>query len=106
MEEDEALLDVGIHTPTTKKRRRLVNDTSILWLGILSIPMNVFIGVIGLILAVRSIDRAKQALADYKKDPDLYLESSLRKVKIGRICARIGLIVFGCLVIAIVLYAR
>ena len=77
----------------------LPNATTVLVLGILSIVICGFLGIIGLILGNKDI-------ALYKANPGIYSESSLSSLKAGRICSIVGLCLWaiGILVYAVVIF--
>ncbi|MBI2731099.1 MAG: hypothetical protein HYX40_10165 [Sphingobacteriales bacterium] len=74
---------------------QLPNATAVLVLGILSIVICGFLGIIGLVLGNKD-------LSLYKANPGIYSEASLSSVKSGRICSIIGLCLWG---IGIIFYA-
>jgi hypothetical protein len=65
------------------------NSTAVLVLGILSIVICCFFG---LIMAIIALVLASKGTALYNANPALYTESSYSNLKAGRICAIIGLI--------------
>jgi uncharacterized protein YacL len=67
----------------------LPNSTAILVLGILSIVVCCFFGIIMGIIALVLASKGK---ALYDANPNLYTESSFSNMKTGRICAIIGLV--------------
>lgn len=60
--------------------------------------------IIGLVLIKISLEQAKVAVSDYKKAPHLYMPSSIKRVKRGRIFALIGLALFFGELIALLAY--
>jgi uncharacterized protein YacL len=70
-------------------REVLPNSTAVLVLGILSIIVCCFLGLIMAIIALVMASRGK---ALYEANPGKYTESSFNNMKAGRICAIIGLI--------------
>lgn len=78
-------------------QKALPNATAVLVLGILSLVVCQFLGIIGWILA-------NQDMKLYNDNPGLYSESSLSTLKAGRICSIIGtcLIALGLLVFVII----
>jgi hypothetical protein len=58
-------------------------------MGILSI---VFCGIIGLILGIISKKKATKALEEIAANPGKYSESSLGKLKTGKTCGTIGMV--------------
>ena len=82
----------------------LVNATAILVLGILSIV----ICFVGLILSIIALILANKDLKLYNENPELYTQASYNNLKAGKICAIIGLILNGLIVIfyaAIIIFA-
>lgn len=86
---------------TNKPKRDLDGAGSTLAMGIISIPF--FGGFIGLILAILTLNRAKGALQLYNQEPDLYTESSMKKVKAGKTCAIVSLSMLGAALLIILL---
>jgi len=81
------LLDQG--TTNNKPAEPLDGAGRILTMGIISIVL--FSGIIGIILAVITLNRAKMARELYREYPYSYTESSYKKVNAGRICAIVSL---------------
>jgi hypothetical protein len=72
----------------------LPNATAVLVLGILSIVVCFICGIIALVMAKKDADL-------YRLNPGAYSEASMSNIKTGRICAIIGLVLWG---IGIVFY--
>lgn len=72
----------------------LPNATAVLVLGILSIVICGFLGIIGLVLGNKD-------LTLYNTNPGIYSEASLSSLKAGRICSIVGLCLWG---IGIIIY--
>ncbi len=70
-------------------KKDLVGAGNVLVLGIVSIPF--CFGLIGLIMALNALSRSKLILENYNQHPELYTESSYKKVKAGRTCAFVSL---------------
>ncbi len=62
-------------------------------MGIISIPF--FGGIIGIILAILTLVKSKQAINLYNEYPQDYTEKSLKRVKAGRTCAIVSLSLLG-----------
>lgn len=62
----------------------LPNATATLVLGILSIVVCFICGIIALVMSNKDV-------ADYKANPDAYTAASYSNIKVGRICAIVGL---------------
>jgi len=76
--------------------RKLSNSTTVLVLGILSIPLCCcFGGLLGVILAVLALVLASKDIKLYDANPSLYDPKSFSNLKAGRICAIIGLVLSG-----------
>jgi hypothetical protein len=77
----------------------LPNATAVLVLGILSIVICGFLGIIGLVMGNKDISL-------YKANPGIYSESSYSSLKAGRICSIVGLCLwgFGIIIYAIVIF--
>ena len=72
----------------------LPNATTTLVLGILSIVVCFICGIIALVLSNKD-------LADYRANPDAYTSASYSNIKVGRICAIVGI----CLqVVGLIIY--
>ncbi len=74
------------------KLQVLPNSSTILVLGILSIFLFCFAGIISLAMAIIALILAKQATKLYQETPNLYTTTSLNNVNTGKICAFIGLV--------------
>ncbi|PHR31511.1 MAG: hypothetical protein COA38_07910 [Fluviicola sp.] len=72
---------------------RLPKDSSILTTGIIALPFS--FGLIGIILSIVTLVNASKALQIYTANPEKYLESSLKKVRSGKVCGIISLSIFG-----------
>lgn len=79
-------------------KRDLPDGGGILTLGILSI---VLAGLIGLILGIIALSKSKRPLELYAEDPAAYTESSVSRVKSGRVCAIIGVSLSGVSILII-----
>lgn len=88
------------------KDQRLPKDEGIQIMGIIAIFIP---GIFGITLAILTIIFANQALRAYEINPELYLDSSLRKVKIGKKCAIASFFILGLIFLIfigiIILYA-
>lgn len=84
---------------TSVTKIQLPNATGILVLGILSIVFCCCYGLLGLIFALIAISLSKTALKEYEANPDRYTLSSVKNMKAGRICAIIGLIFSGIMLL-------
>jgi hypothetical protein len=73
----------------SKKQEDLDGSNGILRLGILSLVL--ISGFVGVVIAIVTLNRAKDARTLYKQRPGIYTESSYKKVNAGRICALISL---------------
>jgi hypothetical protein len=82
-------------TPGQNGNLPLPNATTVLVLGILSIVICGFLGIIGLVLGNKD-------LSLFKNNPGVYSEASLSSLKAGRICSIVGLSLWG---IGILVYA-
>ncbi len=61
-------------------------------LGIISILTCFVLGVVGIILGIIARNRSKEAVELYKLAPELYTKHSYKNIKVGRLCAKIGII--------------
>ena len=86
---------------TPVQQEKLPNSSGILTLGILSI---VFAGGIGIILGIIALGLSGGTFRQYKANPKLYTEGSVKNAKAGRVCAIIGVSIAG-LIILFLLFA-
>jgi hypothetical protein len=86
-------------TPGPGGNVALPNATTVLVLGILSIVICGFLGIIGLVMGNKD-------MALYNSNPSMYSESSLSSLKAGKICSIIGLCLwaFGILIYAVFIF--
>jgi len=85
----------------------LQNSTAILVLGIFSIVTSWccgFIAIVGLVLGIVALALASKATAMYQENPELYTESSFKNVNAGKICAIIGVVISGILILIGLIY--
>lgn len=83
------------HIIDPSKQIELPNDRSIFLKGIFALIFFIVPGfMIALILTKMCFDESKMALEAYNKSPHLYLDSSISKVKRGRLFVYIGLGIF------------
>ncbi len=74
----------------------LPNGTTVLVLGILSIVVCFITGIIALVMA-------KKDMALYNANPEMYTPQSYSNLKIGRICAIIGIVLQAIGILAYIL---
>lgn len=85
----------------------LPNSNAILMLGIFSIVIAFCCGIfamVGLILGIVSLALAPKAIEMYNANPGKYTESSFKNVSAGKICAIIGVVVSGLLMLIGLIY--
>jgi len=84
----------------------LPNSRIVLLLGILSIVFCWwhFVSVIGIILGIITLVLAQKETTLFEKNPGRYTLTSFNNVKIGRICAIIGLIISVVVFIFVMLF--
>lgn len=86
-------------------QQALPNATAVLVLGILSIvTCCCFYGVISLIMGIIALILSKKDVALYLSNVGLYTESSYKNLKAGRVCAIIGLVFSGIIIIACIIF--
>tara|TARA_Y100001954_G_C15325683_1_gene367416 strand:+ start:113 stop:532 length:420 start_codon:yes stop_codon:yes gene_type:complete len=100
----------------SKIKKELPNSTAILAIGISSIGISFccclffwplgLIGIfIGIVLSIIALIMAKKAKSTYEQNPELYKESSYQNMNAGKICAIIGLCLYGlCLIASIIVF--
>lgn len=81
------------------EKQKLPNATTVLILGILSIPACCFYGI-GLALGITALVVAKQDLKSYKLNPDNY--EGYGNLNTGRILAIIGIVLNALLIISMI----
>jgi hypothetical protein len=85
----------------------LPNASAILILGIFSIVIAcccVIFAMVGLVLGIVSLALAPKAIEMYNANPGKYTESSLKNVSAGKICAIIGVVISGLLMMIGIIY--
>lgn len=85
----------------------LQNSTAILVLGIFSIVTGWccgFIAIVGLVLGIVALVLASKATTIYQENPERYTESSFKNVNAGKICAIIGIVISGVLILIGLIY--
>lgn len=95
------ILDEKITSATAVNPKDLDGAGGILAMGIISIPF--FGGIIGLILSIITLNRSSKALALYNENPENYTESSVKKVRAGRICSIVSLSLLGLSILLILI---
>ncbi|MDX2360892.1 MAG: hypothetical protein QNK23_08810 [Crocinitomicaceae bacterium] len=112
MSQEQEIIDNDISelSPKTKFSRssgknRILNDSSVFYKGLFGMILCIVpAAIIGLVLIKISLEQAKVALTEYRKDPDHYRISSIKMIKRGRTFAYIGLALFILELIALVAY--
>lgn len=89
-------------TPPFEGKKDLPGATAVLVLGILSL---VFIGLIGLILAIIAISKSKECISLYESNPDTYTQSSYKNMKAGRVCAIVSMSILAATIFIVILIA-
>jgi uncharacterized Tic20 family protein len=85
----------------------LPNSSAILMLGIFSIVIAFccgFFAMVGLILGIVALALSPKAIEMYNANPGKYTESSFKNVSAGKICAIIGVVVSGLLMLIGLMY--
>jgi hypothetical protein len=88
-------------TPTIKPE--LPNATTILVLGIISIPTCFCWGLPGLACGIIALVLASKSESLYRADPSLYSPPSYSNLKAGKICAIIGVCLSGIVFVSVIL---
>lgn len=70
-------------------KQELPNGTTVLVLGILSLPLSLCYGIFGLILGIVTLYLAKEPRALYNANPEQYMNYS--NVQAGRVCGIIAI---------------
>jgi len=85
-------------------QQSLPNAVGALVLGILSIVFCFCYGIIGITLGIIGLILANKAIKVYLASPESYSESSYKNVKVGRLCAIIGLCLSSLWIVVIIIY--
>ena len=96
-----------IETPPTQIESRpakipVPNSTAVLVLGIFSIVTSWccgFVAFVGLILGIVALTMSNKAQIMYQEEPGRYLENSYKNLNAGRVCAIIGIVISGLLIL-------
>src|SRR5688572_11709981 len=73
----------------------LPNATTVLVLGIISIPTCFCFGVVGMACGIIALSLAKRDMERYYDTPESYTYGSFSNLQAGKICAIIGVCLFG-----------
>lgn len=93
---DNEILDQD-NTTIPTSLQRVPKDSSILTTGIIALPFS--LGIIGIILSIVTLVNASNSQRIYNANPDRFLESSVKKVRAGKICAIVSLSLFGAVIL-------
>jgi M penetrans paralogue family 26 len=78
----------------------LPNASAVLTLGILSLVLFCCCGgFVGLVLSIIAVVLGNKSMRLYESNPNNYASSSFNNVKAGRICAIVGLILNGVMIL-------
>jgi hypothetical protein len=86
---------------------QLPNSNTILMLGIFSIVIGFCCGMfalVGLVLGIVALSLAPKAIETYQANPGKYTESSFKNINAGKICAIIGVVISGLLLLVGIVY--
>ncbi|OFX17522.1 MAG: hypothetical protein A2033_00760 [Bacteroidetes bacterium GWA2_31_9] len=87
-----------------KDKVAIPNSTGVLVMGIISIASCFCYGVPGLVLGIISLSLAGKGKRLYNTNPEFYTEASFKNLKAGQICAIIGTILSGLMILIIIVY--
>lgn len=88
--------------PFFPPRRPLPNATTVLVLGIISIPTAFCYGIIGVVLGIICLVLAKKDRQLYETNPEAY--SGIENVNSGRVCGIIGLSIGSIFALIVIIY--
>lgn len=80
------------------------NSTGVLVMGIISIATCSCYGIPGLVLGIISLSLAGKGKRLYNANPEFYTEASFKNLKAGQICALIGTILSGLMILILIIY--
>lgn len=92
----------NVKTPDPSQKVPLQNSTAILVLGIFSIVTSWccgFIAIVGLVLGIVALTMSSKATSMYQDNPGKFTENSFKNVSAGKICAIIGVVISGILIL-------
>jgi hypothetical protein len=99
--------DPNIQNQGTPEKIQLPNATAVLVLGIFSIVTSWCCAIfpfVGLTLGIIALALASKAQQLYNENPRLYTESSFKNMNAGKICAIIGLVFSGLMIMIGIIY--
>ena len=105
--ENTEIQNQGAQTPEKAQKVAVPNSTAVLVLGIFSIVTSWccgFIAFVGLTLGIIALALSSKAQALYSESPEKYTESSAKNLNAGRICAIIGIVISGLLILIGIIY--
>lgn len=103
MNNESQLLDnEAINRTLNQKKMEHPDASSIYTRGLLSIVFNLISVLLGLIFVKQCFDLAREAEKSIAANPDKYLESSIKKIKTGKMMGYIGLGIFLAEIILLV----
>ncbi len=97
----------NVKSPESSQKIPLQNSTAVLVLGIFSIVTSWccgFIAFVGLALGIVALALSSKATAMYQENPGKYTEGSFKNVNAGKICAIIGIVISGILILIGLVY--
>jgi len=97
----------NVKSPESSQKIPLQNSTAVLILGIFSIVTSWccgFIAFVGLVLGIVALTLSSKAIAMYQENPGKYTEGSFKNVNAGKICAIIGIVISGILILIGLVY--
>ncbi|MCW3071327.1 MAG: hypothetical protein JWO44_1217 [Bacteroidetes bacterium] len=87
--------------------QQIPNSTTVLVLGIISLPVcfcYFLFGIPGLVLSIIALVLSNKSQALYNENPSLYTQASFNNMKAGKICAIIGLAINSVCLIGMIIY--
>ncbi len=83
-------MPITVNAPDYLEKKRLPKDEGTQIMGIIAICLP---GIVGIVLAIIVISQANHALRIYRLNPNDYFDSSLKKIKTGKTCAIISILI-------------
>jgi hypothetical protein len=87
------------NVPSSKPKEDLDNANYVLFMGIVSIILNLIIsGLIsftGLIIAILAVVKGRQVISLYREYPNQFTTSSFNKARVGFICGIVGIVIWS-----------
>jgi len=111
MSTESPLLDQNLKASKEKfneeKVQRLPHEKSVFWTGLIGMILCMAPGgIIGLVLIKISLNRAKTANKLFEENANIYIDSSISKIKLGMLFSYMGICFFTLGIIGLLIYMQ